>query len=202
MREAIANTLPHRDHTTDTAVEVNVYMDFVERDEPGPLPRGRRSGNHLAGADGGLKQRNPNIAQVLFRSGMIEQYGTGIPRIKRACDVAGVAFSYHQDVNATVIRFERTGSQVNDRGNIAADGTTVIAANPSAFEGLNEAEKTAVQIARDSGRVTKKALMEQAGVGRTKATKTLKQLAEKGVLAWVGRGTNDPYQYYRLNENA
>lgn len=202
VREAIANAPPHHDYTTDTAVEVDVYMDFVERDEPGPLPRGRRSGNHLAGADSGLKQRNPNIAQVLFRSGMIEQYGTGIPRIKRACDVAGVAFSYRQDVNATVIRFERTGSQVNDRGNIAADGTTVIAANPSALEGLDEAEKTAVQIARDSGRVTKKALMEQAGVGRTKATKTLKQLAEKGVLAWVGRRTNDPYQYYRLNENA
>ena len=74
---------------------------------------------------------------MLFRSGMIEQYGTGIPRIKRACDVAGVAFSYRQDGNATVIRFERTGSQVNDRGNIAADGTAVIAANPSALEGLN-----------------------------------------------------------------
>lgn len=40
MREAIANTLPHRDHTTDTAVEVNVYMDFVERDEPGLFPEG------------------------------------------------------------------------------------------------------------------------------------------------------------------
>ena len=66
VREAIANTLPHRDHTTDTTVEVNVYMDFVERDEPGPLPRGRRSRNHLAGADGGLKQRNPGIAQMLF----------------------------------------------------------------------------------------------------------------------------------------
>ncbi len=44
--------------------------------------------------------------------------------------------------------------------------------------------------------------MGQASVGRTKATKTLKQLAEKGVLAWVGKGTNDPYQYYRLNESA
>lgn len=43
--------------------------------------------------------------------------------------------------------------------------------------------------------------MGQASVGRTKATKTLKQLAEKGVLAWVGKGTNDPYQYYRLNES-
>lgn len=62
VREAIANALPHRDHTTDTAVEVNVYMDFVERGEPGALPRGRRSGKPPAGADGGLKQRNPGIA--------------------------------------------------------------------------------------------------------------------------------------------
>ena len=31
VREAIANALPHRDYTTDTAVEVNVYMDFVGR---------------------------------------------------------------------------------------------------------------------------------------------------------------------------
>lgn len=202
VREAIANALCHRDYATGTSVQVNVYMDFIEIVNPGLFPEGDSPERHLEGSGGDFKQRNPNIAQVLFRSGMIEQYGTGIPRIKRACDVAGVAFSYRQDVNATVIRFERTGSQVNDRGNIAADGTTVIAANPSALEGLNEAEKTAVQIARDSGRVTKKALMEQAGVGRTKATKTLKQLAEKGVLAWVGRGTNDPYQYYRLNENA
>lgn len=31
VREAIANALSHRDYTTDTAVEVNVYMDFAER---------------------------------------------------------------------------------------------------------------------------------------------------------------------------
>ena len=154
-------------------------MDFVEIVSPGLYPEGDSPERHLEESGGDFKQRNPNIAQVLFRSGIIEQYGTGIPRIKRACDAADVAFSYRQDANATVIRFERTGSQVNDRGNIAADGTTVITANPSALEGLNEAEKTAVQIARDSGRVTKKALMEKAGVGRTKATKTLKQLAEK-----------------------
>lgn len=31
VREAIANALSHRDYTTGTAVEVNVYMDFAER---------------------------------------------------------------------------------------------------------------------------------------------------------------------------
>ena len=69
-------------------------MDFVEVVSPGLFPEGDAPENHLAGGDGGLKQRNPGIAQALFRSGMIEQYGTGIPRIKRYCDVEGVKFSY------------------------------------------------------------------------------------------------------------
>lgn len=78
-------------------VQVNVYMDFVEIVSPGLFPEGDSPDRHLEGSGGDFKQRNPNIAQVLFRSGMIEQYGTGIPRIKRACDAAGVAFSYRQE---------------------------------------------------------------------------------------------------------
>ena len=100
-----------------------------------------------------------------------------------------------------MIRFERPGAQGDTRVNSAAGNAAGPAASSAPFEATDEAEKVAVRIARDAGRVTKKALMEQAGVGRTKATKTLKQLAEKGVLALVGKGTNDPYQHYRLNEN-
>lgn len=70
---------------------------------PGLFPEGGAPENHLAGADDGLKQRNPGIAQTLFRSGMIEQYGTGIPRIKRYCDAEGVKFSYRQTASTTVI---------------------------------------------------------------------------------------------------
>ena len=103
VREAVANALCHRDYTTGTAVEVNVYMDFVEVVSPGLFPEGDAPENHLAGGDGGLKQRNPGIAQALFRSGMIEQYGTGIPRIKRYCDAEGVKFSYRQSANTTAI---------------------------------------------------------------------------------------------------
>lgn len=62
VREAVANALCHRDYTTGTAVEVNVYMDFVEVVSPSLFPEGDTPENHLAGGDGGLKQRNPGIA--------------------------------------------------------------------------------------------------------------------------------------------
>ena len=97
VREAIANALCHRDYETGTSVQVNVYMDFIEVVSPGPFPEGDSPDRHFEGSGSDFRQRNPNIAQVLFRSGMIEQYGTGIPRIKRACDAADVAFSYRQD---------------------------------------------------------------------------------------------------------
>ena len=45
--------------------------------------------------------------------------------------------------------------------------------------------------------MTKRELMAEAGVGKMKATETLKTLASKGMLEWVGASTNDPRQYYR-----
>lgn len=54
-----------------------------------------------------------------------------------------------------------------------------------------------MKIARKNGRVTKRELMAEAGVGKTRATETLKTLASKGVLEWVGASTNDPRKYYR-----
>lgn len=202
IREAVANALCHRDYETGTAVEVNVFMDTVQIVSPGLFPEGDSPQEHLEGVASEFGLRNPAIARTLFRAGVIEQYGTGIPRIKEACEAAGVRFSFEQTVNSTVVIFERPGSQVNDRTGSTASGAVGAVADSAVLENLDETERIAVRIARDTGRVTKKGLMEQASVGRTKATKTLKQLAEKGVLAWVGKGTNDPYQYYRLNESA
>ena len=54
-----------------------------------------------------------------------------------------------------------------------------------------------MRIARKSGKVTKRGLMAEAGAGKMKATETLKALASKGVLKWVGASMNDPHQYYR-----
>lgn len=194
VREAVANALCHRDYTTGTAVEVNVYTDFVEVVSPGLFPEGDSPENHLEGGDGGLKQRNPTIAQALFRSGMIEQYGTGIPRIKRYCDAEGVKFGYRQTANTTIIRFDRPGAQIIEE----APSGTESAKKAQELEGpFDLAEATAMRIARKNGRVTKRELMEEAGVGKMKATETLKMLADRGALEWVGTSTNDPRQYYR-----
>ena len=54
-----------------------------------------------------------------------------------------------------------------------------------------------MKIARKNGRVKKRELMAEAGGGKRKATETLKTLASKGVLEWVGASANGPRQYCR-----
>lgn len=203
VREAIANALCHRDYETGTSVQVNVYMDFIEVVSPGPFPEGDSPDRHFEGSGSDFRQRNPNIAQVLFRSGMIEQYGTGIPRIKRACDAADVAFSYRQDANSTVIRFERPGAQVTVAEDSAGAGskTPAAAANTAwdaLLDNLGKSERKAMELAVANGTVSTGALVESAQITRRAASAVLKRLSERGLLEWVGKNAHDPGQFYRF----
>lgn len=45
-------------------------------------------------------------------------------------------------------------------------------------------------------------LMEEAGVGKTKALESLRELVNQGALVWVGKSQNDPHQYYRPIDEA
>lgn len=88
------------------------------------------------------------------------------------------------------MRFERPGAQASDAAAVSSTGA-------ASLEKLSETEKVTMQIAHDSDRVARKELMEQTGVGKMKAAETLKRLAEKGPLEWVGSNQHDPRQYYR-----
>ena len=193
IREALANALCHRDYTTGTSVQVNVFKDFVEIASPGLFPEGDSPEKHLSGDANEFHPRNPLIAEALYKADVIEQYGTGIPRIKEACEAAGVAFRFEQTVTSTVVRFDLPGSR--EAGKVApSEARPPVLKDSSAF---TETELTAIDIAREGGRVTAKALAGAAGVGRTKASETLKALTERGALIWVGKSVRDPHQYYR-----
>lgn len=64
IREAVANALCHRDYTTGTAVEVNVFMDTVQIVSPGLFPEGDSPQEHLDGTASEFGLRNPAIART------------------------------------------------------------------------------------------------------------------------------------------
>lgn len=80
FREAIANALIHRTWDISAHITVSMYGDRVEIVSPGPLPTGVTEQDYLSGHVSVL--RNPLLAGVFFRLGYIEQFGTGVTRIR------------------------------------------------------------------------------------------------------------------------
>ena len=82
FREAVANALAHRTWDVCAHVRVLMFPDRVEVLSPGGLPFGVSVDDYLAGNLSIL--RNPILGGVLFRLNVIEQFGTGIRRIKQS----------------------------------------------------------------------------------------------------------------------
>lgn len=82
FRESLANAVVHRTWDVAARVRVSMYSDRVEITSPGGLPTGISEEEYLSGRVSVM--RNPILANVFYRLGIIEAFGTGIIRIKEA----------------------------------------------------------------------------------------------------------------------
>ncbi len=82
FRETVANALVHRTWDVNSHIRIAMYDDKIEVYSPGGLPAGITKEDYIRGYVSIL--RNPIIGNVFFRLDLIEQFGTGILRIKKA----------------------------------------------------------------------------------------------------------------------
>lgn len=101
FREAIANALIHRVWDVDSQIRVSMFDDRIEVVSPGGLPSGITEDEYLSGKLSVL--RNRNLANVFYRLGFVEIFGTGITRIKQIYSEASVKPSFEVSENATQI---------------------------------------------------------------------------------------------------
>ncbi|OIN92679.1 MAG: ATP-dependent DNA helicase [Comamonadaceae bacterium CG1_02_60_18] len=88
LREALINACIHRDYINQGRdIKVGVYDDIVNIVSPGGLPN---SLTEEALMEGRSEIRNRVIARVFKELGYIEQWGSGIVRIKSACKAHGL----------------------------------------------------------------------------------------------------------------
>ncbi|GGM00049.1 ATP-dependent DNA helicase RecG [Deinococcus aerophilus] len=77
-REALLNALTHRDYTLRDAVHVHHHPERLDILNPGGLPGGITPGNILRHQP---KRRNPLLAEVLSRLGLVERAGVGVDKM-------------------------------------------------------------------------------------------------------------------------
>lgn len=87
IREMIVNAVCHRNYMDSSSVQVAIYDDRVEVTSPGML-YGLTLEEALSGRS---KIRNRAIAEVFSRMGIIEEWGTGIRRIKNRAAEYGLS---------------------------------------------------------------------------------------------------------------
>ena len=105
VREAITNALCHRSYTDVGAIQVRIHDDCLEVWNPGKLPPDltirslyRRHGSY---------PRNPLLAGAIFRTRLIEQWGTGTLRIIDACRPHGIAVEFEQAEGMFIARLRK-----------------------------------------------------------------------------------------------
>jgi ATP-dependent DNA helicase RecG len=105
LREIVVNALIHRDYTiAGGAVSVAIFDDRVEVWSAGRLPVGITPDDLVREHDS--IQRNPIIAEVFYRAGLIEKWGRGTNRVIAQCREAGIAPPEFQEVaGSTVVTF-------------------------------------------------------------------------------------------------
>ncbi|MDP3722095.1 MAG: ATP-binding protein [Candidatus Omnitrophota bacterium] len=130
MREILVNALIHRDYSiAGGAVSLAIFDDHVEVWSAGGFPKGitpeALTQNHQS------VQRNPMIADVFHRTGLIEKWGRGTNRVVTMCREAGIAPPKFEEITgAAVVTFRvhvgetarpEVGSKVESKVESAGD---------------------------------------------------------------------------------
>lgn len=102
LREIIVNALIYRDYTiAGGAVSLAIFDDRVEVWSAGRLPSGITPADLSREHDS--IQRNPIIAEVFHRAGLIEKWGRGTNRVIIECEKAGAAPPEFREITGSVV---------------------------------------------------------------------------------------------------
>ena len=140
IREAIINSLIHRDFKNPKSNEVAIYKDRVEIFNPGEFPEGYKPEDFIKGE--GSIPRNPLIANTLYLSKDIEKWGSGFRRITEVCAKADVKVKFEIRKNGFMVIFYRK----NDKELFDLTGENKIDAKSVALNDENVAKNVALKV--------------------------------------------------------
>lgn len=174
LREATINCLCHRAmEFHNTTPQIAIYNDRIEISNPGRLAAGITPENIKTGHFS--HPYNPNIADVLFKSTFLENWGSGVGRILETCKEQGVPepFWYEHDGFVTV-----TFPMPDTQGDTQADtqGDT---------QGINDLDKWLLNQIKSAPSITSEKLASLSGKSVITIKRHLKKMKN---VRYVGSG--------------
>lgn len=184
IRESFINALIHRDYTNfGRDIKVGIYDDILNIVSPGGFPNTITQNNILEGRS---EVRNKVLARVFKELGYIEQWGTGIKRIKSSCIEHGLKEPLIQEKGDFVdVELYR---KVADSGVKVADSSS----KPSE-KFMTEQEKNIVLFLEKNNTITSKEVEKLLNIKNARAREILKNMMDKNLIERKGIGKNTFY---------
>lgn len=86
FREILLNAVVHKDYSSCNPIQISVYEDKIYIWNDGEMPPNLDSTEKLF-MKHSSKPYNPKLANIFFKSGMIEAWGRGFEKIREACEL-------------------------------------------------------------------------------------------------------------------
>ena len=174
LREALLNSLVHRDYGFSASTIIGIYEDRIEFTSIGGL----LPGVSLADVMLGLSVcRNPNLANIFYCLELIEAYGTGMRKIINAYKGSGKV----PDIQVTDNAFKIILPNLN--------ASAVVSRLPGRSE-----ESEILKYLQKNKTITRKDVEEILGISQSSAVRLLKKMLASGLLVCEGGGRNIKYR--------
>ena len=174
VREALVNAVVHADYSQRGApIRVAMFDDRLEIENPGLLPFGLTLEDLPLGVS---KLRNRVLGRVFNELGLVEQWGSGVPRMIAACRDAGLPAPVWEEVGFFVRVTLRTEKVAPVR--------------------VDERDSTILALLESGESCGTREIAQAIGLS-TRSTRTrLARLVERGLVREVGTSPNDPGRTY------
>jgi len=184
VREALLNTLVHRDYSFRASTLISIYDDRIEFVSIGGLLPGLELDDLMMGVS---VCRNPHLANVFYRLQLIEAYGTGMKKIMGAYANALVQPKIKTTNNAFKIilpnvNFTPKAAEVHKDFEKAADLA------------LDSNEEKVLQFLREHLMITRKETQTLLEVSQSTAGRILKAMVDSGRIKQIGGSRTTRYE--------
>lgn len=177
LREALLNSLVHRDYSFRASTLVSVYADRIEFVSVGGLLSGIELDDIMLGLS---VCRNPKLAAIFYRLQLIEAYGTGMPKIMNAYTESESKPKIEVSSNAFKITLPNRNSGANHAETLL--GT------------VKGDEKRILDFIGSNGHIVRSDVDRLLEVSQATANRILKRMVAEGLIYQDGNGRKTKYR--------
>ena len=171
LREAIINAFVHNDFTGEVPPKFEIFPDRIEITSAGGLPEGLSQEEFFRGFS---VPRNKELMRIFKDLGMVEQLGSGVPRILRSYGKECFAFSDNFLRMVFPIEGGQVGGQIGGQVGGQVGGQA---------EKLTERQQEILELIKANPTISRKRLSEILRINPSAIQKHIDSLRKKGRIS-------------------